>query len=75
MTNEQMIAAANAYAEAMEKKDARIAELEVALKPFAWHFATEGLFEKLPDDYVIVRCNLKVGDLRAARAAYLGEKE
>lgn len=47
----------------------RIAELEAALKPFAWHVTTEVLFEDLPDEHVIERCGIKLGDLRAARAA------
>lgn len=44
-------------------------KLRSALKPFAWHVTTEVLFEDLPDEHVIERCGIKLGDLRAARAA------
>ena len=68
MTDEQMIAAANFHAKEMAKKDARIAELKAALKPFADKAdKAEGPFEPpYPVDYPL---------WRAARAAYLGEKE
>jgi len=45
---------------------ARIAELTAALKPFASLLNEEG-------DYIVASPSLS--DLRAARAAYLGEKE
>jgi hypothetical protein len=61
------------------KRDARIAELEAALKPFAHEAASHS--DKIPnemyiDDYQGVGQTtiITVGDLRAARAA-LGEKE
>ena len=52
---------------------ARIAELEAALKPFAdladeWR-VTEG------DERFYIEANVFPDDLRAARAAYLGEEE
>ncbi len=59
----------------MHKQAARIAELTAALKPFAdeaqfYHpmFKDEELAAENTFDFTI-------GDLRAARAAYLGEKE
>jgi len=52
---------------------ARIAELKAALKPFA-HKAQFYLFDSDADD-AVVEVDLIAGDLRAARAAYLGEKE
>jgi len=52
---------------------ARIAELEAALKPFADDVTS---FEGFSDVWQIdPLSNLTVGDLRAARAAYRGEKE
>jgi len=50
---------------------ARIAELEAALKPFA------DIAKELDADslrYCDIDITVAVGDLRAARAAYLGEK-
>ena len=50
---------------------ARIAELEAALKPFAYDYGdySDGMWSD--SDYIEVL----VSDLRAARAAYIGEKE
>jgi len=72
-------------AQKIEKLEARIAELEAALKPFAdaannfdnmpvknaaeW-FAYSGMSDASGHSGAI-----SVADLRAARAAYLGEKE
>jgi hypothetical protein len=55
----------------IEKTDARIAELEAALKPFAFDYGdySDGMWSDL--DYIEVT----VSDLRAARAAYRGDKE
>jgi hypothetical protein len=55
----------------LSDKDARIAELKAALKPLAF------FGNMWPDhhDDELVRISIKNGDLRAARAAYLGEKE
>lgn len=56
-----------------EQYAARIAELEAALKPFADDVTS---FEGFSDVWEIdPLSNLTVGDLRAARDAYLGEKE
>ena len=54
---------------------ARIAKLDAALKPFA---DKSKVFHDYVDDYPIMfgaEPPLRVADLRAARAAYLGEKE
>ena len=55
---------------AERKAAARIAELEAALKPFACDYGdySDGMWSDL--DYIEV----SVGDLRAARAAYKGDK-
>ncbi len=57
-------------------RDARIAELKAALKPFAENFGLdrkvyrhEGVTMTLVDDDILQRC------CEAARAAYMGEKE
>lgn len=50
--------------------DARIAELKAALKPFA----DCGVWDGYKDEEVF-KLGFKIADLRAARAAYLGEKE
>ena len=69
---------AGACHNAMDKirgQAARIASLEAALKPFA---DKAKVFHDYVDDYPIMfgaEPPLRVGDLRAARAAYLGEKE
>jgi hypothetical protein len=57
----------------VEQRDDRIAALEAALKPFA-HKAEFYLFDSDADD-AVVEMDLIAGHLRAARAAYLGEKE
>jgi hypothetical protein len=57
--------------EIMREAAARIAELEAALKPFA--DMTNYLDE--PDDGETCGYAINCADLRAARAAYLGEKE
>ena len=54
----------------MHKQAARIAELTAALKPFA----DCGVWDGYKDEEVF-KLGFKIGDLRAARAAYLGEKE
>lgn len=53
------------------KLRARIAELMAALKPFA--DKVDGI-QRHVDDGLFWPVNASVGDLRAARAAYLGEK-
>ena len=65
-----LIAHMDGYHEAVKASRARIAELEAALKPFAYDYGdySDGMWSDL--DYIQV----SVGDLRAARAA-LGEKE
>jgi hypothetical protein len=50
----------------IRKQERRIAELKAALKPFSSLLNDEG-------DYIVASPSLS--DLRAARAAYLGEKE
>ena len=50
---------------------ARIAELKAALRPFAEHIA-EAEWEQYNYN---TRVAVRLADLRAARAAYLGEKE
>ena len=52
-----------------EKQRARIAELKAALKPFA-DKAT--VYPDLPDNWL---AHVTMKHLRAARAAYMGEKE
>ena len=52
----------------IRRQEARIAELKAALKPFA-----EMVVEPFDDLGGVSK--IKIGDLRAARAAYLGEKE
>jgi hypothetical protein len=59
----------------LQQAHERIAELEAALKPFA---DKAKVFHDYVDDYPIMfgaEPPLRVGDLRAARAAYLGEKD
>ena len=58
----------------LAKKDTRIAELEAALKPFA-DLITICCYENSdePDDANAYSAYPTFGDLRAARAAYLGE--
>jgi cell division septum initiation protein DivIVA len=52
-----------------QKQERRIAELEAALKPFAYYA------EQIPDDVSdTASASGTVGDLRAARAALKGEK-
>ena len=54
----------------------RIAELEAALKPFVWE--NSATFDALFGNYTdgtVSQFTVKIGDLRAARAAYRGEKE
>ncbi len=63
------------YYEQIKTLYARIAELEAALKPFS---DKAKVFHDYVDDYPIMfgaEPPLRVGDIRAARAAYLGEKE
>ena len=61
-----------AAADAIRAQAARIMALEVALKPFADDVKS---FEGFSDAWEIdPLSNLTVGDLRAARAAYSGEK-
>jgi hypothetical protein len=61
------------------KRDARIAELEAALKPFAdYSLAVD--WEVFTPEMHFARslkfpCGILYADLRAARAAYLGEKD
>jgi hypothetical protein len=52
------------------KLNARIEELKAALKPFA----DCGVWDGYKDEEVF-KLGFKIADLRAARAAYLGEKE
>ena len=60
-------------ADALEAQARRIAELEAALKPFADEADTYNRRDDARDH--IDQCGgLTVADLRAARAAYLGEK-
>ncbi len=54
---------------AERKAAARIAKLEAALKPFA----DCGVWDGYKDEEVF-KLGFKIADLRAARAAYLGEK-
>jgi hypothetical protein len=57
------------------KKDARIAELEVALKPFIEELvAAEAEYDELDDDELVYVFKITYGDLRAARAALKEEK-
>ena len=59
-------------ATALAKAQARIAELEGALKPFV--VAADGLNDDTPDDAEVdYTDNLLIGDLRRARAALKGE--
>jgi hypothetical protein len=64
------VALLEAQAREIAEKDARIAELEAALKPFA--DAADHWIG--PDEASIVGGPCTLGDLRSARAA-LGEKE
>jgi hypothetical protein len=57
----------------VEKTDARIAELEAALRPFADSRHLDGL-PVWTDDGAVIGCNFQLRDLRAARAALNGEK-
>jgi len=52
---------------------ARIAELEAALKPFA--DKCKLLDDGSVGDKCVIPFSFAIGDLRAARTAYLGEKE
>jgi hypothetical protein len=66
--------AAREAAAALREKDARIAELEAALKPFA---DKANVFHDYVDDYPIMfgaEPPLRVVHLRAARAALRGER-
>ena len=61
----------------LSEKDARIAELEAALKPFdellQRDFSIIANDERYADGFSATAL-LRLGDLRAARAAYRGEK-
>ena len=73
MTDEVNVSAAEllkVYAAAVDEALARIAELEAALKPFA----DCGVWDGYKDEEVF-KLGFKIADLRAARAAYRGEKE
>jgi len=70
---EQMVAVLmrhEARDDTIKVQRARIAELEAALKPFA----DCGVWDGYKDEEVF-KLGFKIADLRAARAAYLGEKE
>jgi hypothetical protein len=54
----------------IRKQERRIAELKAALKPFA----DCGVWDGYKDEEVF-KLGFKIADLRAARAAYKGEKE
>lgn len=60
----------------IERQAARIAELEAALKNER-RIWIDALLENLPEEKAVLfrEICLSAGDLRAARAAYLGEKE
>ena len=60
--------ARHAVLQELAEANARIAELEAALKPFA------DLAEIFPHSHPFHEVIVELGDLRAARAAYLGDK-
>jgi hypothetical protein len=77
-----------ALARQAEEKDARIAALETALKPFAAHQTADGLdgpgsLLHIPDDHPLLfnglgndlRVTVTVGDVRRARTLTQGEKQ
>jgi hypothetical protein len=70
LANAKLIADAPTLYSENVKLRARIAELEAALKPFA----DCGVWDGYKDEEVF-KLGFKIADLRAARAAYLGEKE
>lgn len=59
-------------ADAIEAAATRIAELKSALKPFSY---TAVRIPDTADDKFLVHTTFELSDLRAARAAYLGERE
>ena len=62
----------------LREADRRIAELKAALKPFDEMLQRDFSFmandERYDDDFT-AKVLMRLGDLRAARAAYLGKKE
>lgn len=69
------VALLEAQAREIAEKDARIAELEAALKPFIEELvAAEAEYDELDDDELVYVFKITYGDLRAARAALKGEK-
>jgi len=66
---QEIAATLEAQAKEIAEKDARIAELEAALKPFAYYA------EQIPDDVSdTASASGTVGDLRNARAALKGDQ-
>ena len=74
----EAVQALRAAADALEQKNARIADLEAALEPFAasaeTHFDYEGSKWKDYETHWSGNAHLSVGDLRRARAALAPDK-